>query len=557
MRYVTISELSDIIRRNLWKIPHDIDLVVGVPRSGMLPATMIALYLNKQLSDIDSFIEGRTYSVGLSRGESVNHCAIKKVLIVDDSIHSGKAILNAKKKIENSKEKSCNYYYCTPIATSFGSKMVDFFFIIIDEERVFEWNIYHHPILSHACVDIDGVLCADPTVDDDGTIYKEFLGNANPLFIPTYKINTIISCRLEKYRYDTEKWLKANGVLYDNLVMLNLPDKASRLLWNKHGEYKGEYYKQKQDCIIFIESSLTQAKKIAEISNKQVYCVQTNEMIEYCPEKSIVKQVMKHRYSIIRSFLRKFYRKLLLCKNKFRHLFQRCKCPICNAYFDKYLQTGTTSEVWEQYDGVGAGVRNVVCPVCHSTDRERLVYLFFRDYYFAENKDKHIKLLHIAPESNLSKYLMAHTNVEYTAGDKRCDGYTYPDYVRDVDIMNLHDIPDNTYDVLVCNHVLEHVPDDIVAMKELRRVIKPDGIAILQVPYAQKLEKTFEDKTILIPEARFEAYGQNDHVRLYGLDYKNRLESAGFRVKISEISKDYPAKYGLNCNENLFVCYKD
>lgn len=311
MRYVTISELSNIIRRNLWKIPHDIDLVVGVPRSGMLPASMIALYLNKQLSDIDSFIEGRIYSVGLSRGESVSPCAVRKVLIVDDSIHSGKAILNAKKKIENSNEKLCKYYYCTPIATSHGSKMVDFFFTIIDEERIFEWNIYHHPMLSHACVDIDGVLCADPIVDDDGAIYKEFLGSASPLFIPTYKINTIISCRLEKYRYDTEKWLKANGVLYDNLVMLNLPDKTSRLLWNKHGEYKGEYYRQKQDCSIFIESSLAQAKKIAEISKKQVYCVQTNEMIECCINESTAKKTMRHKCSIIYNFFRKCYRKLL------------------------------------------------------------------------------------------------------------------------------------------------------------------------------------------------------------------------------------------------------
>lgn len=250
----------------------------------------------------------------------------------------------------------------------------------------------------------------------------------------------------------------------------------------------------------------------------------------------------------------RFLRKI---KNKVHGIFKKCKCPICHAHFDEYLQTGTMAKVWKQYGGVGAGVRNAVCPVCHSTDRERLVYLFFRDYYFAENKDKHIKLLHIAPESNLSKYLMMHTNVEYTAGDKRCEGYAYPDYVQDVDIMDLHDIADNTYDVLVCNHVLEHVPDDIVAMKELQRVMKPDGIAILQIPYAQKLEKTFEDKTILTSEARFEAYGQNDHVRLYGMDYKDRLESAGFSVKISEISKDYPAKYGLNCDENLFVCYKN
>ena len=243
--------------------------------------------------------------------------------------------------------------------------------------------------------------------------------------------------------------------------------------------------------------------------------------------------------------------------NKICGIFKKCNCPICHAHFNEYLQTGTTAKVWEQYVGVGAGIRKAACPACRSTDRERLVYLFFKDHYFAENKEKHIKLLHIAPESNLSKYLMKHPNVEYTAGDKRCEGYSYPDYVRDIDIMDLHDIADNTYDVVVCNHVLEHVPDDIIAMKELRRVIKPDGIAILQVPYALKLEKTFEDKTIVTPDARFEAYGQSDHVRIYGMDYKDRLGSAGFRVKISEISKDYPAKYGLNCNENLFVCYKN
>jgi uncharacterized HAD superfamily protein len=321
MKYVSIAELSDIIRNNLWKIPHDIDLVVGVPRSGMLPASMIALFLNKRLSDIDSFIEGRIYSLGLSRGESVSLGTVKKVLIVDDSICSGQAILNAKQKIENNKKESCEYYYCTPIATSNGSKMVDIFFAVIDGERVFEWNIYHHSILAHACVDIDGVLCTDPAVDDDGAIYKEFLQNATPLFIPTYKINTIISCRLEKYRYYTEKWLRANGVLYDNLVMLNLPDKTSRLLWNKYGEYKGEYYKQKHDCSIFIESSLFQAKKIAEISKKPVYCVQTNEMIEYTPKESILKKIVGHRCPVIYNFFCKCCRKIIRMKNYFGRIF--------------------------------------------------------------------------------------------------------------------------------------------------------------------------------------------------------------------------------------------
>lgn len=245
-------------------------------------------------------------------------------------------------------------------------------------------------------------------------------------------------------------------------------------------------------------------------------------------------------------------------KNGLYRLFKKYECPICYARFEEYLQTGTTAKVWEQYGGVGAGVRKAVCPLCHSSDRERLVYLFFKDCYFPKKKGQSVKILHIAPESNLSKYLKNHRSVEYTAGDKRCEGYSYPDYVLDVDIMDMNGIADNTYDVVICNHVLEHVYDDIVAMKEIRRVTKPDGIAILQIPYALRLEKTFEDKTIITKEGRFEAYGQSDHVRLYGMDYKGRLEYAGFKLnmEVIEFAKNYPAKYGLNFNEKLFVCYK-
>ena len=248
---------------------------------------------------------------------------------------------------------------------------------------------------------------------------------------------------------------------------------------------------------------------------------------------------------------------------KIKYLYRGCfifiyknKCPICGSRFGKYMEGGTTSDVWKKYKGVGAGVRMTTCPICHSGDRERLVYLFFKDRYFVENKDKHIKLLHIAPEPNLSKYLMTHKDVEYTAGDKRCEGYAYPDYVLDVDIMDMRNLADNTYDVVVCNHVLEHVPDDIVAMKELKRVLKINGFAVLQVPYAINLEKTFEDKSIVSPEKRFEVYGQSDHVRLYGKDYPERLKQAGFKVEVLGIARNYPKKFGLNPNEELFLCHK-
>lgn len=236
--------------------------------------------------------------------------------------------------------------------------------------------------------------------------------------------------------------------------------------------------------------------------------------------------------------------------------FKKKNCPICNARFLEFEQCGTTAKVWETYHGVGAGARKAICPVCKSSDRERLVYLYFRDVVLKKRDGGPIKILHIAPEANLSKYLMEHQSVEYNAADKRCDGYEYPDYVGNIDIMDMRDISDNSYDFIICNHVLEHVPDDLVAMKEILRILKPEGTALLQVPYASKLEKTIEDKTIVDPEARYEKFGQSDHVRLYGMDYTDRLGQAGFKVEVLDIASKYPKKYGLNSNEKLFLCHK-
>lgn len=280
MRYVSLANLSEIIRRNFHKIPHDIDLVVGIPRSGMIPASIIALLLNTRLTDIDSFVNyGSIQSNGLTRGNFVRNQKIKKILIVDDSICSGQSMENAKKKLQSLPLGDYNFVFCAPIATTPGSAMVNLAFEIIDDNRIFEWNIFHHSLLQNACIDIDGVLCVDPDEDDDGSIYRNFLQTAKPLFTPTCKVNTLISCRLEKYRHLTEEWLQRNSISYDKLILLNLPSKAARIAWNRHGEYKGEYYKQHPEYVIFIESSSRQAKIIADVSHKPVYCVETNTLI--------------------------------------------------------------------------------------------------------------------------------------------------------------------------------------------------------------------------------------------------------------------------------------
>jgi hypothetical protein len=111
--------------------------------------------------------------------------------------------------------------------------------------RVFEWNVLSHANLRISCVDIDGVLCCDPTKqqDDDGLNYLEFLSSATPLNVPRYKINSIVTARLEKYRPQTEAWLEANGVQYDNLFMLDLPSATERRRLKADAEFKSEVYR--------------------------------------------------------------------------------------------------------------------------------------------------------------------------------------------------------------------------------------------------------------------------------------------------------------------------
>ncbi|MEQ9657738.1 methyltransferase domain-containing protein, partial [Fulvivirga sp.] len=128
----------------------------------------------------------------------------------------------------------------------------------------------------------------------------------------------------------------------------------------------------------------------------------------------------------------------------------------------------------------------------------------------------------------------------------------------------VHNIPfeENTFDVAMCNHVMEHVDDDIKAMSEIYRVLKPGGWAIMQVPFFSPVGSvTYEDKSIVDPKERESVYGQDDHVRLYGHDYPDRIRQAGFEVIedrfIDELGKDKIKKYALPANETIFFCKKN
>ncbi|HEX2536427.1 MAG TPA: phosphoribosyltransferase family protein [Chitinophagaceae bacterium] len=309
MNYRSIANLSEDIKRELHRVPKDVTLVVGIPRSGLLAANLMALYLNLPFTDIDSFLAGKLLGTG-ERGKRTKLAeqAFKgRALIVDDSIYSGHAIELAKDMVKQANVQM-PVSYCAIYGLPGTGRMADLVFQYLEAPRVFEWNIFgDNHILQQACVDIDGVLCIDPTEDenDDGEKYIEFMLSAKARLLPKYKLGTLVTSRLEKYRAQTEAWLAEQGVTYNELVMLDLPDKATRIRMGAAATFKAEEYKKRPQSKLFIESAPHQAETIFQLTGKPVYCVDTNEMLS--PETSAVSK-FKRRASREVSLLRKVVR---------------------------------------------------------------------------------------------------------------------------------------------------------------------------------------------------------------------------------------------------------
>ena len=281
MNYRSIADLSNAVTRNLSRIPYDIDLVAGIPRSGMLAAAMVALQRNLPMTDVDGLIEGRLMANGLRPlGRAIRDVrAARRILVIDDSVNSGRSMLATKQRLASLRGSHEFVFAAAFVACRKGSS-VDVYFEEVLQPRLFEWNWFHHGLLAEACVDIDGVLCDDPTPteNDDGPSYTQFLEYAVPRVVPTVSIKCLVTCRLEKYRRPTEAWLQRHGIKYERLIMLDLPDAASRRKTGCHGAFKGRVYRA-VDASLFIESSHQQAIEIAELAGKPVLSVEVQQMV--------------------------------------------------------------------------------------------------------------------------------------------------------------------------------------------------------------------------------------------------------------------------------------
>jgi SAM-dependent methyltransferase len=212
------------------------------------------------------------------------------------------------------------------------------------------------------------------------------------------------------------------------------------------------------------------------------------------------------------------------------------QCPCCSGRFRSF--SGSQSDAR--------------CPRCWSRSRQRTLYLFLRDTGLLRPS---LRVLHIAPEEGIYRHLRGN------------EGYVPADLfagVRSIAEFSVEDIPypDDSFDVVLCSHVLEHVPDDLRAMREFRRILAAGGRAVLQHPIKLALARTFEDDAISTPEQRERAYGQHDHVRLYGRDFADRLRSVGFEVEVvrhaDKLSERDRRRFGLRDdgeinNDDIYV----
>jgi len=205
-------------------------------------------------------------------------------------------------------------------------------------------------------------------------------------------------------------------------------------------------------------------------------------------------------------------------------------------------------------DFVGSDVNNFSCPWCYSHDRERHLFLFMRAaglFSFITGK----RVLHFAPEMHLSRLIEAAGPEVLILGDL----HPWSSGMLKIDLLELP-YTNDYFDLLIANHVLEHVEDDKRAMREIARVLKPGGYAILQTPYSEVLDRTWEDSGIRSEQARLEAFGQEDHARLFGRDVFERFTQQGLESKVKfhdELLAGYCSRrFGFNEREPFFLFAK-
>lgn len=272
------ADMANVVAANLHRIDRSrFDVVVGIPRSGMLPAAMIATHLQLPLADV------RGYAAGIVHGPSGKPASAgRRVLLVDDSCNKGRAMARAAALLPKG-AKATRLAVFGPYQIE-PTSVCDVWFEVVHGPRVFAWNMAKHRRLSRWGFDFDGVLCRDPdkAENDDGPRYGAFLSGAEPILLPRRPIGHIVTCRIEKYRGETEAWLRRHGVRFGALHMMPFASKAERMAAMKvdaggRGGWKARIIRE-LGVEMFVESCPKQAAIIAREAAVPVWCTRSQAL---------------------------------------------------------------------------------------------------------------------------------------------------------------------------------------------------------------------------------------------------------------------------------------
>lgn len=281
MSYTSLADLANDIRANLWKVPSDVSLIVGVPRSGLMAAILVGEYLHIPVQDLQAFLRGEQAQMG-GRGKHMHRLG-GRVLVMDDTIFSGRSMENVKKQVQTAGKDANVIYGCVYAEGKNAERFCDVFFVNNYNPKeelwhLYEWNILQHglKLSSVTMYDLDGVLCLDPPDEKNVQEYEQYIVNARTMIIPSTMVGAIVTYRRERYREITERWLRTNGVQYDKLIM-----RSERFFTRNNDDaayYKAMEYRNAQWARLFVESNARQAEIISSISGKQVFCYADGKM---------------------------------------------------------------------------------------------------------------------------------------------------------------------------------------------------------------------------------------------------------------------------------------
>lgn len=221
-------------------------------------------------------------------------------------------------------------------------------------------------------------------------------------------------------------------------------------------------------------------------------------------------------------------------------------CELCENSVKTFHGHGGGAAVLDERKVVG-GMRREDdrCPVCHACDRTRMMKLFLETS--TDLGTRPMRILHVAPDFGLYLWLKRQPQIDYVCSDIDAKRYRHIDGLLTADLTKLP-FDSDSFDILICSHVLEHIPDDAAAFSEIRRVLKPGGKAMLLTPYATDGKPTDEEPTISDPEEQDRRFGQWDHVRIYSRDdFLSRMEAAGMQANLFEPFAEFPEKAKALC----------